>query len=211
MRAQFLAPLFTQLFAPLFALFLALMPLGAQAQPVDVAGVKFDTSIDLAGQKLQLNGAGIRYKAIFKVYAAGLYLGAKVNTTEAVLAAPGVKRMQIVALRDIDGKDLGKLFTKGIEQNTTRDEFMKSINGVLKIAEMFANKKELMKGESFSVDYVPGIGSVVMLNGKPQGDPIKEPEFFGALMHIWLGKSPADDQLKDALLGIVKKTGREKS
>jgi hypothetical protein len=40
------------------------------------------------------------------------------------------------------------------------------------------------------------------LNGKVQGAPIKEPEFFGALMRIWLGKSPADDQLKDALLGI---------
>ena len=194
------------------ALILALpLVTAAQAETVEVAGVKFDTSLDLAGQKLQLNGAGIRYKFVVKVYAAALYLATKANTTEAVLAAPGVKRIQIVALRDIDGKDLGKLFTKGIEQNTTREEFMKSINGVLKIAEMFANKKELAKGESFSVDYVPGIGSVVMLNGKPQGDPIKEPEFFGALMHIWLGKSPADDQLKDALLGIVKKTGREKS
>ena len=207
MRAHFFAPIF----APLMALLVALAPIGAQAQSVDVAGVKFDTNLDLAGQKLQLNGAGIRYKAIFKVYAAGLYLAAKANTTEAVLAAPGVKRIQIVALRDIDGKDLGKLFTKGIEQNTTREEFMKSINGVLKIAEMFANKKELAKGESFSVDYVPGIGSVVLLNGKPQGDPVKEPEFFGALLHIWLGKSPADDQLKDALLGVVKKPGRERN
>ncbi len=29
----------------------------------------------------------------------------------------------------------------------------------------------------------------------------KEPEFFNALLGIWLGKSPADAQLKDALLG----------
>ena len=199
------------IFSAFFALFVALSPLGARADSVDVAGVKFDTSLDLAGQKLQLNGAGIRYKFIIKVYAAGLYLGAKASTPEAVLAAAGAKRIQIVALRDIDGNDLGKLFTKGIEQNSTRQEFMKSINGVLKIAEMFANKKDLMKGESFSVDYLPGVGSVVMLNGKPQGDAIKEPEFFGALMNIWLGKSPADEQLKDALLGVVKKPGRERS
>ena len=201
----------THFYAPLFALLLALTPIGARAQSVDVAGVKFDTSLDLAGQKLQLNGAGIRYKVVVKVYAAGLYLGTKANSTEAVLTAPGVKRIQIVALRDIDGRDLGKLFTKGIEQNATREEFMRSINGVLKIAEMFANKKDLLKGESFSVDFVPGIGSVVMLNGKAQGEAIKEPEFFGALMQIWLGKSPADDQLKEALLGGVKKPGREKS
>lgn len=183
----------------------------AAAEAIDMAGVKFESKLDVAGQNLQLNGAGIRYKFVVKVYAAGLYLGSKASTPEAVLAAPGVKRIQIVALRDIDGNDLGRLFTKGIEQNTTRQEFMKSINGVLKIAELFASKKELMKGESFSVEYVPGIGSTVMLNGKPQGDAIKEPEFFSALMHIWLGHSPADDQLKDALLGVVRPSRRERN
>jgi hypothetical protein len=192
------------------ALLLALaQPFSASAETVEVAGVKFDTTADLAGQRMLLNGAGIRYKFVVKVYAAGLYLTAKTNTPEGVLGSPGAKRIQIVALRDIDGKDLGKLFTKGIEQNASREEFMKSINGVLRIAEMFSAKKELMKGESFAVDYVPGIGSTITLNGKQQGEPIKEPEFFGALMHIWLGKSPADDQLKDALLGIGRKSGRE--
>ena len=29
----------------------------------------------------------------------------------------------------------------------------------------------------------------------------KKPEFFNALLGIWLGQSPADAQLKDALLG----------
>jgi hypothetical protein len=184
-----------------------LLPLAALADTVEVAGVKYETVQDVGGQKLQLNGAGIRYKVIIKVYAAGLYLGTKVSTPEAVLSATGPKRIQIVALRDIDGNDLGKLFTKGMEQNSTREEFAKSINGVLKIAELFSIKKELSKGESFSVDWIPGTGAVVQINGKPQGEPIKEPEFYSALLRIWLGKSPADDQLKDALLGI-KRSGR---
>lgn len=192
-----------------FALLLTLLqPLGASAQGVEVSGVKYEGSIDLAGQKLVLNGAGIRYKAVFKVYTAGLYMTGKASTPEAVMQMTGPKRLQIVALRDIDGNDLGKLFTKGMEQNAGRDEFMKSINGVLKVAEMFSQRKELTKGENFSIDYVPGVGSVVMLNGKPNGDPIKEPEFFNALLKIWLGKAPADDQLKDALLGVQKEARR---
>jgi len=32
-------------------------------------------------------------------------------------------------------------------------------------------------------------------------EAVKEAEFFNALMKIWLGKSPADANLKDALLG----------
>jgi hypothetical protein len=184
------------------------LPLAARAETVEVAGVKYDTAADLGGKKLVLNGAGIRYKAVFKVYTAGLYLTEKTDSTDAVLANAGPKRLHIVALRDIDGNDLGKLFTKGMEANAPREEFVKSINGVLKIAELFAAKKELSKGESFSVDYVPGVGSQVLINGKVAGDPIKEPEFFTALMRIWLGKSPADDSLKEALLGIERKRRR---
>jgi len=190
--------------AIIVAALVAVMGLAAgsiQAQAVEVANVKYEPSFDLAGQKLVLNGAGIRYKFVIKVYTAGLYLAHKAGTTQEVLAAPGAKRLHIQMLRDIDGNELGKLFTKGMEANAPREEFVKSINGVLKLSEIFASRKQLNSGENFSVDYVPGIGSLVLLNGKTIGEPIKEPEFFSALLRIWLGDKPADDGLKEALLG----------
>ena len=177
----------------------------AQAQAVEVANVKYEPTLDLAGQKLVLNGAGIRYKFVVKVYTAGLYLTTKASTTPEVLAAHGPKRIHIQMLRDIDGNELGKLFTKGMEANAPRDEFVKSINGVLKLSEVFASRSKLSSGDSFSVDFVPGVGSMLSLNGKPVlAEPIKEPEFFTALLRIWLGDKPADDSLKEALLGIKK-------
>jgi hypothetical protein len=42
------------------------------------------------------------------------------------------------------------------------------------------------------------------VRGQVQGEPFKEPEFFRALMSIWLGPSPADYKLKENLLGVVK-------
>ncbi|UXH78894.1 chalcone isomerase family protein [Roseateles amylovorans] len=176
-------------------------PPGA-APPIEVNGVKYDTVVEVAGQRLVLNGAGTRYKAIFKVYTAGLYLNAKAATPEAVLANTGPKRMHIQMLRDIDGEELGKLFTKGMEQNATREEFGRAINGVLRMSEIFVQKKKLVTGESFGVDYIPGTGTVIFVNGKVMpGDPIKEAEFFNTLLKIWLGKSPADSGLKTDLLG----------
>ena len=47
---------------------------------VTVSGVKYDETADVRGSKLQLNGAGVRYKAVFKVYTAGLYLAKKAGT-----------------------------------------------------------------------------------------------------------------------------------
>ncbi len=174
----------------------------AQAQsPVTLAGVRYEPRLTVANTPLELNGAGIRYKFVIKVYTAGLYLATKAGTPEAALSAPGPKRIHVVMLRDIDGNELGKLFTRGMQDNSTRAEFAQSIAGTLRMSEIFAQKKRLAAGEHFSVDWVPGVGTTVLVNGKPQGEPIKEAEFFRALMRIWLGNSPADAQLKDALLG----------
>ena len=180
---------------------LAFAALAASAAQVDVAGVKLDDALVVNGAKLQLNGAGVRYKAIFKVYTAGLYLAGKADTPDAVLAAPGAKRVTITMLRDIDANELGKLFTRGVEDNTPRSDMVQLIPGLLRMGQMFADQKTLKTGDTFMVDWTPGVGTLVTVKGVPQGDPIKEQAFFNALLRIWLGPSPADWKLKDALLG----------
>ena len=172
--------------------------IGAQ---VDVSGVKLEDSIQLQGAPLQLNGAGIRYKAVFKVYTAALYLGKKASTPEEVLAAAGAKRVTITMLRDIDANELGKLFTRSVEDNSPRSEFSQLIPGLLRMGQMFADQKQLKAGDSFTIDWLPGSGTLITVRGVPQGEPIKEVAFFNALLRIWLGPNPADWKLKDALLG----------
>lgn len=178
-----------------------MMALGAAAATVDVGGVKLEDSTDVRGNKLVLNGAGVRYKAVFKVYAAGLYLGKKAGTPEEVLAAPGAKRLQITMLREIDSNELGKLFTRGVGDNSPKAEMSKLIPGLIRMGQIFADQKKLATGDVFMIDWVPGAGTVITIKGVPQGEPFKEPEFFNALMRIWLGPQPADWKLKDALLG----------
>ena len=178
-----------------------LMALVANAATVELSGVKLEDSVDAQGTRLQLNGAGVRYKAIFKVYTAGLYLTKKAATLDEVIAAPGPKRMTITMLRDIDSAELGKLFTRGVEDNMDRAEFSKIIPSIVRMGEVFASHKKLMAGDNFVLDWVPGVGTVLTVKGVVQGEPFKEPKFFNSLMGIWLGKSPADFKLKEALLG----------
>lgn len=184
------------------SLFLALGLLWAHAAlAVQVAGVDYPARATVAGQPLVLNGAGIRYRFVVKVYTAGLYLPAKAATAEQALAMPGAKRLHIQMLRDIDGNTLGRLFTRGMEDNSTRAQFAKAIAGTLRLSEMFVTKKSLKEGENFSVEWRPGVGTQILVNGEKMGEPIAEPEFFLALLRIWLGPKPADDLLKDQLLG----------
>jgi Chalcone isomerase-like len=174
---------------------------GALAATVDVGGVKIEDTVTVQNTKLALNGSGVRYKAVFKVYAAGLYVGKKVATPEEFFAATGPKRMSITMLREVDSNELGKTFTKGFEDNSPKSEMSKLIPGLIKMGQIFSDQKKLLAGENFTIDWIPGTGTVISVKGKPQGEPFKEPEFYAALMRIWFGPNPADWKLKDALLG----------
>jgi hypothetical protein len=171
------------------------------AAVVDMAGVKFEDTIDQRGSKLVLNGAGVRYKAIFKVYSAGLYLPKKTNSPEEALSMAGAKRISITMLRDIDSNELGKLFTRGVEDNAPKTEMSKLIPGLIRMGQIFSDQKKLVAGDSFTFEWLPGTGGVLTVKGKVQGEPFKEAEFFVALLRIWLGPVPADYKLKEALIG----------
>ncbi|NMM81171.1 hypothetical protein B2J86_09585 [Acidovorax sp. SRB_14] len=185
----------------LAAAWAALLACAALAQPVTVADVAYPNPTEVQGSKLVLNGAGVRYKAVFKVYTAGLYLEKKASTPQEVATLAGAKRLSVTMLRDIDSRELGKLFSRGMEDNLDKASFSKLIPGVLRMSQIFSEHKKLQAGDQFMIDWVPGTGTVITVKGQPQGEPFKEPEFFHALMGIWLGQQPADWKLKDALLG----------
>ena len=174
---------------------------GAAHADVTLAGVKHEEVSDIRGTKLQLNGAGIRYKGPFKVYTAALYVTKKSGTPEEIFATPGVKRVSVTMLRDIDAAELGKLFVRGVEDNMDKGAMAKLIPGLMRMSQIFSDHKTLKPGEQFALEWIPGTGTVVSVRGVQQGEPFKEPEFFNALLRIWLGPSPADWKLKENLLG----------
>jgi len=181
--------------------FALLVGVSALANTIDIAGVKVEDSATVAGTKLQLNGAGIRYKGPFKVYVAELYTTKKVSNLEELIAAPGPKRMALVMTRDIEAGPFGKLLTRGMEDNNPKAEMSKLVPGLMKMSELFTIHKGFVPGDTILMDWTPGTGLVVTVKGKVQPEIFKEPEFFKALMGIWLGPSPAYWKLKENLMG----------
>jgi hypothetical protein len=172
-----------------------------QAWAADVGGVKIDDAVKVAGKDLRLNGAGLRTRAMFKVYAMGLYLGKKETSAEAVLAAAGPRRFTIVMMREVTGDDFGQAFMSGINANTDKAEKSKIVGQMVKFGEMFVNVAALKKGDTLTVDWVPDKGTVIELNGKSIIEPLPDQAFYNALLKIWLGDKPADTALKPLLLG----------
>lgn len=168
----------------------------------ELAGIKIEDTATVAGTKLQLNGAGIRYKGPFKVYVGDLYTTQKVKSLDELVAAPGPKRLTMTFLREIEAASFGKLLTRGVEDNISKNEMSKLVPGMIRMGDIFTLNKSLIPGDVITLDWIPGIGMVVTAKGKVQGEPFKEPEFYRAIMSIWFGPVPADWKLKDAMLGV---------
>lgn len=184
-------------------LFGLLWALAQSALALEVGGVKFEEKIKLANTDLVLNGAGLRTKAIFKVYAAALYLPEKKNTVEGIMALNGPRRVMLVMLRDVSSEDFGQSFMTGFNNNSSSAEKKKLINQTVQFGEMFTQMPNLKKGDVLTLDWIPGPkgGTQSTLNGKPVGALIAEQIFFDAVLRIWLGDKPADSALKPQLLG----------
>lgn len=180
---------------------LCALALAAPAVSAEVEGVKLDESAKVAGKELKLNGAGVRVRAVFKVYVMGLYLTEKKKTAADVLALDGPRRFTLVMLRDVSGEDFGEAFMSGINKNTDKAEKSKLVNQMAKFGEIFTNVGQLKKGDILVSDWVPGSGMVMQLNGKSLAEPIPDIAFYNAVLKIWLGDKPADSDLKPALLG----------
>lgn len=158
-------------------------------------------TVTVADRQLQRNGAGIRTKAIFKVYSAALYLEKPATSLEDIQNLTGPKRIAVVMLRSINAAELGKLFAHGMEDNMDKRNFSKLVPGVLRMSEVFSHHKELKAGDQFTLDWIPQKGMLLTVNGTPEPAAFPEPAFYQAMLGIWLGPKPADHQLKAALLG----------
>jgi len=171
------------------------------AAALELAGVKVDETAHVANRDLLLNGAGIRYKAIFKVYTAALYLSEKKTSPADVISSAGPRRIALVMLRDVSSEDFGQAFMSGIQKNSVKAEKEKIINQLMKFGELFASIPELKKGDVLTTDWIPGSGTLIQVNGKKVGDIFPDVAFYNALLKIWIGDKPADSALKLHLLG----------
>ena len=175
--------------------------IAAPALAAEVAGVKVDERIKLESSELVLNGAGLRTKAFFKVYVAGLYLAEKKTSASDVLVVPGPKRVSMRLMRDLSAKQLVDALEEGIRDNAPAAERDSLKDRVADLSALMSSLQSAKEGDVIALDWVPATGTRIVLNGAARGKPIHGEDFYRALLRIWLGDDPVSKDLKKALLG----------
>jgi hypothetical protein len=184
----------------LLALALASAWPAARAQ-VTVEGYTYAATIELGGRTLQLNGVGLRAVAWFKGYAAGLYLGPRASSAEAVLADAGPKRLRMRMFVDVPTVEFVKAFYKGIARNTPAAQQPGLATRMQRFDLLVNSLGEVKKNDIVDLDYLPGEGLLFSYNGRSVGQPLAGADFYDALLRIFIGGRPVDKEMKIGLLG----------
>jgi long-chain acyl-CoA synthetase len=164
----------------------------------DVGGVKLDDKTQVGGQELVLNGAGIRTRAVFKVYVGSLYVPAKATTMDAVLAK-SPRRIQLNLMRSLSADTLADALVDGLKENNSAAELDQVKAQTAELVSIMKSFGEVKEGNVVTLDFVDG-ATKIGLNGAAKGQIAGEP-FNRALTRIWLGDKPVQADLKKAMLG----------
>lgn len=177
-----------------------LLVMALPAVAMEIEGLKLEETLKLEKHTLLLNGAGVRKKFGFKGFVGALYLERKTHLAEEALNESGAKRMSYIMLRDVSGKQMLDRINESIIANNTLDD-MKLLEGRFQqMEQIFKEMGELKAGDAIFMDYLPGVGTRIILNSAVKGT-IEGDEFYRSILRNWIGEKPVQASLKKAVLG----------
>lgn len=168
----------------------------AQSLATEVAGITLPGSIAMDHQQLTLNGAGVRSKFFMDLYVGSLYLPQQAHDLQQVLAQPSALVRLNITSGLITAEKMRDAITEGFELAT--DDNIQAIAGQISQFMGLFNAP-INKGDQFT--FMTTKDSVSCYKNNQLLSTIQGEAFRAALLKIWLGHAPAQDSLKDAMLG----------
>ncbi len=162
----------------------------------ELAGVTMPDTAEVGGETLQLNGMGLRKKAVIKVYVAGLYLPEETSDAEAILEADTARQTLMEFRFGVGADKMCEAWKEGLEANTASPSA--ALKG--KFDQLCDFQADMEKGDQMVYTYVPGQGTEVKVGGEVKGT-IEGKDFAVALFACWIGPEPPGKAFKEGLLG----------
>ncbi len=173
------------------------MFLAIPAWAARIEGVSLPDTAIVHGQHLVLNGAGVRSVFIFDIYVAALYAPERTGDARYVMRDERPVRVSMHFIRGGSGQGLlARGWTAGFEHNQSPSAMTRLKARLKQFNAMFGS---VSKGDIFTFDFLTDHTTRISINGLRRGI-IPGADFQRALLSVWLGKHPADQSLKRAML-----------
>jgi hypothetical protein len=167
----------------IFLLISGLLLFSSPALANEVAGVSIPQRVQVgtSGEELLLHDARVKKRLFVDVYIAALYLPEKAVDDREVLESVAAKRLSMHVLHaEVRAEKLVEALMRGFPAGRLAED-MKSL------MDMAARKiRTLRKGDTVHLDYIPGEGTELWVNGRLL-TTIEHDEFYQNLLRMWLG------------------------
>jgi hypothetical protein len=160
----------------------------------------FAPEISVDGLTIPLRGTGrLVWMKLVTVYDAALYLPGDAVGKDALRDVP--KRLELRYHISIKGEKFGESAEPFLKKNVRAGELAGLRPRIEQLNRLYRDVKE---GDRYALDYAPGKGTTLSLNGSPLGT-IEGADFAAAYYAIWLGAKPISDTMRDELIGEAKR------
>ncbi len=170
--------------------------LASLALAKSLAGVSLPDASTVAATPVVLNGIGLREKYFLDIYVGGLYLPAPSRDAGAIIAAEVPKRIEMhFVYREVSRDQMLASFREDFGSQpgvADKTQYVDRIVGWLPAS--------VQRGDVMAFEYLPGVGTRMMLNGKTLGT-IAGQDFMRLVFGVYLGSKPPTEALKAGLLG----------
>src|SRR3954471_1610771 len=174
---------------------LFLFVIAVSVQAAELEDVRLEDRVRVDGQEIQLNGIAVRTRyQFFKVYVAGLYLPQKATSPDAAIDGHGAKRISLTMVRDASAEQFVESIDHGLRTNNSEAQLAEVKPQVDALYEKIRGVKEANKGMRIVLDYAPSsVSTTLFVDGAAQGGPMAGEAFYRALLRIWLGENPVQE------------------
>jgi hypothetical protein len=178
----------------LVALLLSTAPVAAKT----IEGVDLPDTLSEGQSQLILNGAGVRNKWFLDLYVAGLYLKTAQNQPGPIITADQPMAIRLVITSSmITSSKMEKAVREGFA-NATAGHLSHLQGRIDRFIDVFHTP--VNPGDIYLMIYQPGSGVEIRKNGETSS-MVEGLDFKQALFGIWLAETPAQESLKQELLG----------
>lgn len=175
-----------------------MLPLFFATAQEKLSGVSVYETLSFGGNRLVLNGAGVKEKMWIDMYVASLYVPKKTSNADQIINStePAIIKINVVSGL-LKSERMKEMFEEGF-QNSMNGSTSALKTEIDKFISFFDNT--MKENDEFMIVYNPKTGITVFKNSVKRG-VIEGHDFKKALFGVWLCVKPADEKLKKSMLG----------
>lgn len=154
-------------------------------------------ALEETGEVLTLRGVAV-HKAFFQdTYLGAFYSLNPLKDAKAAREDSGPQRMSFYFLQPIP--EFKKYWARALSANNSPAMLIQEQITISQFLKMIDSP--LHKGDTLVLDYMPNIGTKVILKGSVKGI-IKGNEFYSLILKVWMGRQPPSEKFKKDLFNL---------